>query len=893
MHRVFLCLLAVLLFSGGRAAPPGPAGCAAELARISEDIQQHDTEGEAALAGLVSRLDRLVERYGDPDTACGHAALYRIVRLEMLRGRMESIISRTDRFDTGTVHEAHPDDDARIYYARSQALVQTGRQTDAQRALSAAATLVPRLQVKRAVLVLSTLGVMAQTQGEWGVAEASFNRAGQVIRDSAATRTDEQRVVAARMLSKQAFLYVERIGGQAGPGARVTFARRLLAVADSGLALLRSAVPQDPSARAVSASFVATMETDAAFGEAVLGRHERASRRLDTAYGLVSPAVIEVADYVLTDYWLRRSQVELMAGRIAEAEAAAGPARETCRDVSDIACTLEAEQQTALVLDAAGRWHDAEAHYRAAAGIADIVWEGTRLQDWGTSRFAAMQRPYRGLSHVLLRQGRTAEAFTVLDGSRARALRDILTWQTARTHLPLARRARVDSLMTVVQEQRVALLADTLLPDEAGVIRGAITNAQQQIEREADLDASALAPLDIAAVQRALRQQRRTLVSYLVGEDSTDVYVLTPDTLVARTVPIGWYGVQGLLAAAGGAWASGVPEPAVRLAPLAALYDRLLRPVAGLLPPGDGLVVIPDGPVADLPFGALLTAPPAASGQQPFLVRSRALSTDLAASLVLDAGEPRPDFAVDLLAFGRSRFDAGGGRFRSRSGPLLANLPNVATEIRGVEAFAGRRTAALDDEATEARFEAEAGTARVVHIASHAEVDPAFPLNSRIYLWDDPEAADDGILHLFELQALSMPADLVVLSGCSTAAGETRAGEGTIGLQYAVRAAGARAAVATLWPVEDAATGELVESFYAGLADGLPADRALQRAQVAYLDTHDGAEASPYFWAATVLSGSPAPVPLGTPTSAWPWAAAAAAAAGGLAWAARRRSANA
>ena len=110
MHRVFLCLLAVLLFSGGRAAPPGPAGCAAELARISEDIQQHDTEGEAALAGLVSRLDRLVERYGDPDTACGHAALYRIVRLEMLRGRMESIISRTDRFDTGTVHEAHPDD---------------------------------------------------------------------------------------------------------------------------------------------------------------------------------------------------------------------------------------------------------------------------------------------------------------------------------------------------------------------------------------------------------------------------------------------------------------------------------------------------------------------------------------------------------------------------------------------------------------------------------------------------------------------------------------------------------------------------------------------------------------------------------------------------------------
>ena len=691
MNRLLLCLLAALLLSGGRQAPPDPAGCAGELARIDKDIAQQDTEGEAALARLVARLDRLIQRYGDPNSACGHAALYRIVRLEIIRGRDASVVNRTDQFDTAVVHGTHPDDDARLYYARYASLANIGRPADAQRAISAAATLVPRLEVRQAVLILSTLARAAQSQGEWSVAEAAFNRAGQVIRDSAATRTGSERVAAGRMMSNHAYLYFDRIEHQTSPAARIALARRLLAVADSGLALMRSSPALGPDSQTNKNSVIAILEIDAAYGEAVLGRHDLASARLDTARALISPAVMELENYMLADYWLRRSQTELMAGHLAAAEAATAPARDACRLMPDIVCVLEAEEQTALVADAAGRWRDAEVHYRAAARIADITWEAERLQDWGAGQFAAMQRPYRGLSHALVRQGRIAEAFTVLDGARARALRDLRTWQTVRTQLPLARRARVDSLIAVVQEQRVALLADTLEPEETGVIRGAITGAQQLIEREANLDGSTLAPLNIEAVQQALRQQRRTLVSYLVGEDSTDVYVLTPDTLVARTLPVGGFEVERILAAAGGAWSPAGPDPAIRLSPLATLYDRLVRPVAGLIPPGDGIVVIPDGPLADVPFGALLTGPPTASGPQPFLIRSHAVSTDLAAALVPDTGAPRPGFDVDLLAFGRSQFDAGGGRFRSQNGPLLANLPNVATEIGEIEAFGGRR----------------------------------------------------------------------------------------------------------------------------------------------------------------------------------------------------------
>lgn len=460
-----------------------------------------------------------------------------------------------------------------------------------------------------------------------------------------------------------------------------------------------------------------------------------------------------------------------------------------------------------------------------------------------------------------------------------------------------ARRGRIDSLLDAVHTERLALLGDTLEPEERALVALRVSRLQARIAAETDDVAPGFDGLDLPRLQRTLRAQARTLVSYVVGERETLAFVVTADTLVARTLPTTGLDVRRLMRRAGGPWKSGGPDAAVRLGPLHELHERLVRPIRDVLPGRGALVVIPDGPLADLPFEMLVEAPAEDYETARFLVRRQAISTDLAAALIVDdADRPEADFAFDLVAFGRGRFDGAGGTWRGRSGPLLANLPNVAREIARVRGRIGNRRTALDADATEARFRAEARRARIVHVASHAEADPVFPLYSRVYLWNDPEADDDGIVHLFELQGLRLPADLVVLSGCSTAAGQAQAGEGTVGLQYGVRAAGARAALATLWPVDDQATAEIVDTFYEGLAAGLPKDRALQRAQVAFLDRHEGADASPYYWASAVLSGSPAAVPVHAPTPVWPWglgAAALLAGAGGLAWRARRRPADA
>jgi CHAT domain-containing protein len=181
---------------------------------------------------------------------------------------------------------------------------------------------------------------------------------------------------------------------------------------------------------------------------------------------------------------------------------------------------------------------------------------------------------------------------------------------------------------------------------------------------------------------------------------------------------------------------------------------------------------------------------------------------------------------------------------------------------------------ALDERATEALLDAHLAEARLLHLASHTLIDPQLPLYSRILLWDDPDAPDDGTLYLYELQDRALDAELVTLSGCSTARGRSRVGEGMIGLQYAFRAAGAHATLATLWQVDDAATVEVMDRFYDHLRAGLPKDEALRRAQLGYLDAHrdDARRASPFFWAAPVLYGNAAPVafaPAGMPAAQW------------------------
>ncbi len=127
---------------------------------------------------------------------------------------------------------------------------------------------------------------------------------------------------------------------------------------------------------------------------------------------------------------------------------------------------------------------------------------------------------------------------------------------------------------------------------------------------------------------------------------------------------------------------------------------------------------------------------------------------------------------------------------------------------------------------------AAAGRPAVVHVASHfvfAEGEGE-DLEARSFLL----LGDGGHLSLEELAAAPRVlegVDLVVLSACDTALGGAHGAE-VDGLGRTMQDKGARAVLATLWPVDDDSTPALMRRFYElRQGQGLSKAEALRRAQ--------------------------------------------------------------
>ncbi|MBD0296095.1 MAG: CHAT domain-containing protein, partial [Flavisolibacter sp.] len=109
---------------------------------------------------------------------------------------------------------------------------------------------------------------------------------------------------------------------------------------------------------------------------------------------------------------------------------------------------------------------------------------------------------------------------------------------------------------------------------------------------------------------------------------------------------------------------------------------------------------------------------------------------------------------------------------------------------------------------------------------------------------------EDGILTAYEIAQLDLTGtDIVVLSACETALGDVSRNEGVIGLQRALKMAGVKQMIVSLWQVPDKATMELMTSFYKNWLSGLSTGEALRKAQLQLKEKYK----HPYFWAAFVL----------------------------------------
>ncbi len=276
----------------------------------------------------------------------------------------------------------------------------------------------------------------------------------------------------------------------------------------------------------------------------------------------------------------------------------------------------------------------------------------------------------------------------------------------------------------------------------------------------------------------------------------------------------------------------------------------------------DQLIILPDGPVNDVPFEALIY-------QDQYLMRSHVVS--YASHLVFVNGaksalapQNRPDH-TPFLAFSPTYAEKPippGLVLRSLDVPLVGARAEAKTlaEMLGGRMFQGA-------DATKATFIREAPKAQVLHLAMHAAIDNQQPELSYLLFSATPPTEK---MYIEELYGVNLQADLAVLSACNTGKGLQDEGRGMVSLNRAFCYAGVPATVASLWAVPDRATQQVMVTFYQNLLSGLSKAEALQQAKLTYLEGQDPNFSHPFFWAGFTLYGDRGPIFLPQKTSEFP-----------------------
>lgn len=137
----------------------------------------------------------------------------------------------------------------------------------------------------------------------------------------------------------------------------------------------------------------------------------------------------------------------------------------------------------------------------------------------------------------------------------------------------------------------------------------------------------------------------------------------------------------------------------------------------------------------------------------------------------------------------------------------------------------------------------------VIHLATHGwfsgSIDTSFlqAYRSQIYL---PELEDALIQH--NLNFSYNPIQLLILSACDTALGNTRA---TLGMSGIALRAGVNNVLASLWLLQDRQVVSLISEFYRHwITENDSLAESLQQAQISFINNRNS---HPAFWSTIIL----------------------------------------
>lgn len=252
------------------------------------------------------------------------------------------------------------------------------------------------------------------------------------------------------------------------------------------------------------------------------------------------------------------------------------------------------------------------------------------------------------------------------------------------------------------------------------------------------------------------------------------------------------------------------------------------------------LVFIHDGILQSVPMAPLY------DGKQ-FLIEKYAIATT--PSLSLTNPKPFNRQNLQVLALGLSEA-------ANINGNTFPALKYVKKELDGIEQqIPGKKL--LDVQFTRDNIEEELKREvyPIIHLATHGKFGTD-PENTFIVTGNNQKLTFSQLDRLIRSVTRNRePLELLTLTACETAVGNNRSALGLAGVAIQ---AGAKSAVASLWPINDDATKEFSIDFYAQLlSDSKSKAKALQAVQIKFIKGEQGSRNThPAYWSPFILIGN-------------------------------------
>ncbi|HEU4834752.1 MAG TPA: CHAT domain-containing tetratricopeptide repeat protein, partial [Pyrinomonadaceae bacterium] len=476
--------------------------------------------------------------------------------------------------------------------------------------------------------------------------------------------------------------------------------------------------------------------------------------------------------------------------------------------------------------------------------------------------------PWMGMIDVLVSQQKYAEALTFAEQSKARVLLDALqagranqrkTWSTEEREAEEQRRLKLVTLNSQLTTEsrrdkpdaaRVAELKSTVekarLEYEDFETRLYVTRPELRLQRG---DAPIVKADELASF---VQDSSSALLEYVVDDDKTFLFVVTKGDLRVYTLPL----KRDDLAKQTEAFRKQLAARDLGFrAPAAKLYESLLKPAEAQLRGRTNLIIVPDNTLWDLPFQTLI------NNANRFVIEDAAISYAPSLTVLREMMKRRRVEAAHaspptLLALGNPVV---GSETLKRASLTLRDgkldpLPEAEQEVKALGRLYGaaRSKVYIGAEAREDRVKSEATGAKILHFATHGILNNASPMYSHLALADGG-AGEDGLLEAWELMQLDLHADLAVLSACETARGRIGAGEGMVGLSWAMFMAGVPSIVVSQWKVESAGTRDLMINFHRGMISSGTKSASLRQAALKVMK--NPATSHPFYWGGFVIVG--------------------------------------